>query len=121
MNKIYLVVEYGGEYDDKWERVIAACTTSELADILKNKSEERHYSPISKEDVWDAEDQYYNQYPEDEEIDYEKLSNTIYPVYPAEVWKNAFNLYMDFEWVGTTIREVDLINDTSEISNFKWS
>lgn len=34
-SKIYIVSEYGGEYEDKWEHAIGVCSSLELAEQLK--------------------------------------------------------------------------------------
>lgn len=53
MKKVYVVIEGGGEYVDKWERVIGVCSTSEIADSLKAKLESsRNKTPIT-EYQWD--------------------------------------------------------------------
>lgn len=33
--KVYIVSEYGGEYEDKWEHAIGVCSSLELAEQLK--------------------------------------------------------------------------------------
>lgn len=34
-SKVYIVSEYGGEYEDKWEHAIGVCSSLELAEQLK--------------------------------------------------------------------------------------
>ena len=36
-SKVYVVSEFGGEYEDKWERPVGVCSSLELAEELKTK------------------------------------------------------------------------------------
>lgn len=36
--KVYIVSEYGGEYEDKWEHAVGVCSSLELAEELKAKT-----------------------------------------------------------------------------------
>ena len=36
-SKVYIVSEYGDEYEDRWEQVIGVCSSYKLAEELKNK------------------------------------------------------------------------------------
>ena len=40
MNKYYVVLECGGEYEDYYEKIIGVCPTLSLAESLKNKVED---------------------------------------------------------------------------------
>ena len=37
LSKVYIVSEYGDEYEDRWEQVIGVCSSYKLAEELKNK------------------------------------------------------------------------------------
>lgn len=36
-SKVYIVSEFGGEYEDKWKHPVGVCSSLELAEELKNK------------------------------------------------------------------------------------
>lgn len=36
-SKVYIVSEFGGEYEDKWERPLGVCSSLEIAEKLKTK------------------------------------------------------------------------------------
>lgn len=36
-SKVYIVSEFGGEYEDKWEHPVGVCSSLELAEELKTK------------------------------------------------------------------------------------
>ncbi len=38
MDKVYIVSEYGGEYEDKWEKPIGVCSSLKLAEELRDKA-----------------------------------------------------------------------------------
>lgn len=52
MTKVYVVSKCGGDYEDSWEHIVGICSSSELADCLRNKIEE--------EDVPDLEEDFYD-------------------------------------------------------------
>lgn len=119
-SKVYVVVEFGGFYEDAWEHTIGVCSTSELADKLKAQIEEEHDPSncvISEEDWESISDRLY----EAEESGYEDTVSGIkglFPEYSEEDIKQAMKLYNDYlDWEGVIVREIDFYTELSDISN----
>lgn len=119
-SKVYVVSEYGGEYEDRWERIVGVCSSSELADRLKHKIEERFNSDnciLSEEDYESMMDRFLFEsnggYNCDSILD--GLSK-MFPECPREEIEKAMMLYdWEEDFCGVTIREVDLFNNPSDI------
>ena len=49
--KVYIVIEYGGEWEDSWEHISGVCSSPELAQKLADKIKQAHSSleSISKD------------------------------------------------------------------------
>ena len=109
-SKVYVVVEFGGFYEDAWEHIIGVCSTSELADKLKAQIEEEHDPSncvISEEDWESISDRLY----EAEESGYE-YEDTVSGI------KGLFPEYSeDLDWGGVVVREIDFYTELSDISN----
>ena len=54
-SKVYVVSKCGGEYEDRWERIVGVCSSSELADLLKHKIEEQHTSDYDSDEEWEED------------------------------------------------------------------
>ena len=54
-SKVYVVSKCGGEYEDRWERIVGVCSSSELADLLKHKIEEQHTSDCDSDEEWEED------------------------------------------------------------------
>ena len=46
MDKCYVVIEWGGEYEDYWQSVVGVCPTLHLAETFKEKIESQHFKTI---------------------------------------------------------------------------
>ena len=96
-SKVYVVVEFGGFYEDAWEHTIGVCSTSELADKLKAQIEEEHDPSncvISEEDWESISDRLYE--AEESRYEYEDTVSGIkglFPEYSEEDIKQAMKLY----------------------------
>lgn len=121
-SKVYVVVEFGGFYEDAWEHTIGVCSTSELADKLKAQIEEEHDPSncvISEED-WES---IIDRLCEAEELgyEYEDLVSGIkglFSEYSKEDIEKAITIYDDHQnWGGVEIREIDFYTELSDISN----
>lgn len=121
-SKVYVVVEFGGFYEDAWEHTIGVCSTSELADKLKAQIEEEHDPSncvISEEDWESISDRLYE--AEESGYEYEDTVSGIkglFPEYSEEDIKQAMKLYDDhLGWGGVVVREIDFYTELSDISN----
>lgn len=121
-SKVYVVVEFGGFYEDAWEHIIGVCSTSELADKLKAQIEEEHDPSncvISEEDWESISDRLYE--AEESGYEYEDTVSGIkglFPEYSEEDIKQAMKLYDDYlDWGGVVVRETDFYTELSDISN----
>lgn len=121
-SKVYVVVEFGGFYEDAWEHTIGVCSTSELADKLKAQIEEEHDPSncvISEEDWESISDRLYE--AEESGYEYEDTVSGIkglFPEYSEEDIKQAMKLYDDcLDWEGVVVREIDFYTELSDISN----
>ena len=121
-SKVYVVIEFGGMYEDAWEHIIGVCSSSELADELKSKVEKEHDPSdpvISKEDWENITDRLCE--AEEEGFEYETTEEGIkqlFPEYSIEDIRKAITLYDDIrDWCGVEIREIDFYTELSDISN----
>lgn len=122
MDKVYAVIEYGGEYEDSWENIIGICSSPELADELKVRIENEHSpsnAPISKEE-WEtitdqlclAEERGFEYDTEEEGI------KKLFPEYSIDDIRKSMYIYNDiWDWSGVTIREINFYTDLSDIIN----
>lgn len=122
MNKVYVVVEYGGHYkEDEWETIVGVCPTMELADALKNKIECIHkdndcnISSEEWEDMWDI---YYESGRNIEDDSILNAMVELFPEYSVSDIEKAIELYDGYDdYVGVQIREVDMYTQMSEIES----
>lgn len=85
-SKVYVVVEFGGFYEDAWEHTIGVCSTSELADKLKAQIEEEHDPSncvISEEDWESISDRLYE--AEESGYEYEDTVSGIKGLFPPGI------------------------------------
>lgn len=112
LSKVYVVVEYGGQYEDRWEHIVGVCSTPEVADSLK-ASIEYIYDPSNytiNQDTW------YNMMDrlceaEEDGFQYEseiEALHTLFPEYSKEDIEKAKTLY-DYsnDYGGVSIVETD--------------
>lgn len=118
MNKVYLVVEYGGTNIDYWEEVIGVCSTAELAESLRSISISNHNldtAPIDEITWTDISDKYWDTYPDEEILDPEKM-HKLFPEYSISDLNKA-NIYYDgyCDWEDTRVDEVKLITEEKQL------
>lgn len=122
MTKVYVVVEFGGMYEDSWEHIVGVCSTPELADEIKARIEEKHNSSNSVISVEDWES-ITDRLCEAEESGYEYEDTVsgikgLFPEYSNEDIEKAIVLYDDYlDWTGVMIKEIDFYTKLSDISN----
>lgn len=117
--KIYIVTEYGGEWEDAYELPVVACKSKELAEKAKIKLESaRNDCKISSE-KWDK------MYAELEEVECEgDIYPTIedgmldlFPEYTLEDIKQAMYLYDTYDnYIGIQIKEVSYAESDDDVN-----
>lgn len=109
MKTLYIVIEHGGEYEDSWENPIAVCETKEIAEKIAFESESKHSnkSSVTYDEYLDAEDKYYDEYPDDMFVDYKKLSELL-PEHSEKEWEQAYTFYESAgdDYDGAYIKEI---------------
>lgn len=113
ISKVYIVKEYGGEWEDSWEHIVGVCSTPELADSLKAKIEELNKTNIDKgkwNRMWKA---IPDKILDSQEIISIMLDN--FPEYTEKDIKNAMKLYDEQDYIGVEIEEIDFYNNLSDI------
>ena len=124
--KVYIVIEYGGEWEDSWEHISGVCSSLELAEKLANKIKQAHSGPesISKdkyEELCDAVSDY--EYRHDITLGgtMSEAIPKLFPEYSKEDIDQAIIAYDDYdEWYGVKIRREDLLENESELTSNKW-
>lgn len=101
---IYIVLSNG--------EIVAACTTSDLAKEISQAITLSMVAPMPEEEWKDAIDKYDELYPDDWDIDFEKLS-ALYPKYSAKEWADSHTFYMSGE-VNTNIQKTQLLTNISQ-------
>lgn len=108
LNKVFIVTEHGGEWEDAWDRIIAVCATKELAEEIKVKSEYDHsgkglLSEAEWEEIADAV------YDCDDEGSFEDVAVKLFPQYSKELIEKCY-LYYEFsdDYVFTSIDEYNV-------------
>jgi len=122
MNKVYAVIEYGGEYEDKWEHIIGVCSTLEIADTLKAAIEAKHEKEdagISIDEIDQVIENYDDTYPDDLDIDWDKLQKMA-PEHTANEWKSAYTQYYDWnDWFGVRVKEIEFYDTQKSVEEWK--
>ena len=124
--KVYIVIEYGGEWEDSWEHISGVCSSLELAQKLADKIKQAHSGPesISKdeyEELCKAVSDY--EYNHDVTLG-DTMSEAIpklFSEYSKEDIDKAIIAYDNYdEWCGVKIRREDLLENESELTSNKW-
>lgn len=120
-SKVYVVVEFGGMYEDAWEHIIGVCSTSELADELKARIEKEHDTSnlVISEEVWEEMNTRLDE-AEEEGFEYDNVVSGIkklFPEYSEEDIEQAEKSYEGYlDWFGVTIEEIDFYTELSDMS-----
>ncbi len=115
VSKVYIVSEYGGEYEDKWEHAIGVCPSLELAEQLKTETlaAREIKCNISEEELGEMLDRLY-EYEDKHEPLGESEEEGLQKLFPdkdpkdIEIACKKFFSYDDFG--GVDIREVNFYN-----------
>lgn len=114
-SKVYSVYEWGGSYEDRWERTIGVCSTLELAEELKSKVEDSHKieCSISEEKFAEMYNRLY-EYEEETNTISENEIETLYklfPEYSKEELEKAETIFLNYDdFGGVNIEETDFYN-----------
>lgn len=114
-SKVYLVYEFGGEYEDRWEQPVGVCSTLQLAEELKAKVEAERQGPecsISEEKYNEMLDTLYEQDFDEEsyETDVDGLL-MLFPQYSRDELEAADKKYFSYnDYLGVEIEEIDFYN-----------
>lgn len=90
MNKIYLVREYGGQWEDSWEKIVKAYKNKEDAEKFVRETQEERNRLISYQGLWEEiESKMDNSTPED-----------VWEDPNAETWDDDTDLFIKLlkEW-----------------------
>lgn len=114
-SKVYYVYEYGGEYEDKWERAIGVCSSLELAEKLKAQAEAPHQveCSISEEEYSDMLGVLFEYEEEQGEIFEDEIEELLklFPKYTREELEAAVRKYSSYDdYIGVNIEEIDFYN-----------
>lgn len=114
MRKVYVVSEFGGEYDYKWDHIVAVCNDKIEAERLKRQIEDEHNdNGVIDNRLYDKLlIEMYNYYEDkggeyDYETEIEDL-HKLFPEYSIKDLEKANARYYDWQdWHGVSIEEVD--------------
>lgn len=122
-SKVYVVIEFGGEWEDSWEHILGVCSTPELADALKNKIEESRSKDITiSYNEWDEMYEKLSEYEEETGNDFDSIIDGLlflFPDHKAEDIEDAIEryFYQKDDYVGVRIEEINFFDNLSDISN----
>lgn len=108
MEKIWLVIEYGGEYEDKWEHILYAFHTKEEAEQFEKEWNEEQIKDVLDEELWWK---LYDEISDDfcDDMFDAELIHKLHPEYSLEVLKKTDNFYFN-DQSDVYIKEVNFKN-----------
>lgn len=111
MNKIYLVREYGGQWEDSWEQIVKAYKNKEDAEKFVKETQEERNRLISYQGLWEEiESKMDDSTPED-----------IWEDPNAETWDDDADLFIELlkEWHPEYLEtySVELLKEIYEFYN----
>lgn len=109
MDKVYLVIEYGGEYEESWTSPVWAYPSLDLAEKAKFEINNLHNSHKISGEMLDSMLLKLDNYENDNDIelsdDEVKSLSILFPEYDIEDIKAAYDDY-NSDWRGTYIKEI---------------
>lgn len=116
MNKVYVVTEFGGEYEDSWERIIGVCKSIEKAESLKAEIEKEHNKEIAiSEEEWNEMWNKVNDYEDEYDVFFDSTEEgmkTLFPKISEKDIEDAIAKYDSYDdWSGVQIKEVNYYAD----------
>lgn len=118
--KVYIVIEYGGEYEDSWEHIIGVCSTPELADELKTETENSHNKSCNiTEDEWFNINEAVSNWEDDHEV-FDDLVSGIKFLFPCRYSdkdiQDAIDKYDNYDdYCGVYIKEANYYTNINEL------
>lgn len=114
-SKVYIVSEYGGEYEDKWEHAIGVCSSLELAEQLKAEAlaAREIKCNISEEEFSEMLDYLYSYEEEHGSIcdsEEEGLQKLFPDKDPEDIEIACARCFSYDDFTGVDIQEVDFYN-----------
>jgi hypothetical protein len=115
MRKCYVVTEYGGEYEDKWETIIGIYLSKESAEKAKQFSENsRKYSGVYTDDFLDKLEEEVENYEQEHDRFFDSIEEGVLYLHPEYSKDENLlhdlqmrrNYFMDYEF--TDIAEYEL-------------
>lgn len=113
-SKVYVVSEFGGEYEDKWEHPIGVCSTLELAREMQEISRKEHTpNPPIPFDVYDELLDKLSIYEMENNLvlgeDYIEELAKMFPEYSKEDLEITDKLWYAYceDYIDTRITEID--------------
>lgn len=88
--ELYIVIEFGGEYEDRWQIVHGVFSTKELAETFVNNHVAEQNKGILDEEtydtLWEELDDIWNSLPIEDRVNksYEELIHERHPEYSVE-------------------------------------
>lgn len=113
MSKVYVVVEYGGEWEDSWESINVVCKSIESAENVKHLIELEHLPPkLIDANTWDdMVDSVWDETDVDDVDLLDFLLSKFSDKYPEEEITKAYSYYQsNYDWAGVYIKESNLID-----------
>lgn len=114
-SKVYVVSEYGGEYEDKWEHTIGVCSSLELAEKIKAEALARREikCSVSDEELEEMLDYLY-EYEEEHGPICDSEEEGLQKLFPDKNPKDieiACDKYFSYDdFTGVNIEEIDFYN-----------
>lgn len=115
MKQVYVVTEYGGEWEDRWTRVIGVCATKERAEQLQEESRKKNSlnNPIPEfEELYDKYCNWWEQKRCKEDSNYFDTNYIdgiakMFPQYSKEELEQADKAYFSLDYIDTTIETIN--------------
>lgn len=108
-----MVIQSGGEWEDRWETILCGCGSKELAETVKAKVED-FLPKIKIDELQEAMDEYFSENPDDEDINYTKLAE-LHPEHTAKEWEEADTFYISEGPSVTYIKEIPTFTSYNDI------
>lgn len=118
MKKCYIVTEYGGEWEDKWESILGVYMSKESAEKAKLENEKSHsYTSPYSDEYFDTLMEEVDNYEFEHDFNFDSYRDGVLQIHPElaeqpgflenlDVWEHNYCGFPDY--FGTSISEHDL-------------
>jgi len=116
MNKVYVVSEYGGEYEDKWQHIIGVCSSRNRAEKLKDEILDKREpkTNISIDEYQEMLSYLYDYADKHDEFEYDTEVDGLLQLFPDKDVKDIEEIdriYFSYDdFTGVDIEEIDFYN-----------